>query len=421
MANRFRDNKPRGLRPVQRIELSEENAKRRFIVVVVLILIGATAIAFGVGSLLSTEPGWQQIEANPSDVSCARDFVFNYYFEDKEISATKEQKALNNLYSSLCVDAYRLFNRYNGFDGVNNVYYINEHVGEQIEVDPALYKAFETVLANENRYLYFGALNSEYEYNFFGSEDSPQSQDYDPYENAEMADYFAKLAAYACNPEHITLELLGDNNVKLVVSSEYSDFASENGISVFIDFYRLQNAFIVDFFAEKLIEKGYTKGSISSYDGYVRCLDTRGEIFAMNLFDKRGDEVYNAAKIAYRGPMAIVNLRAFPMGENDSFYFYIRSDGKVITPYVDKDGLYRAATQSMVSYSKDQSCAQVAISMLDVFVAKEFDTEALLALEKQGISSVWFDDLEICRSNMGLIVTDLYDDGKVKYTLKYND
>ena len=94
MANRFRDNKPRGLRPVQRIELSEENAKRRFIVVVVLIIIGATAIAFGVGSLLSTEPGWQQIEANPTDVSCARDFVFNYYFEDKEISATKEQKEL---------------------------------------------------------------------------------------------------------------------------------------------------------------------------------------------------------------------------------------------------------------------------------------------------------------------------------------
>ena len=85
MANKFRDNKPRGLKPVQRIELSEENAKRRFIVVVALILIGATAIAFGVGSLLSTEPGWQQIEANPKGLSCARDFVFNYYFADEEI------------------------------------------------------------------------------------------------------------------------------------------------------------------------------------------------------------------------------------------------------------------------------------------------------------------------------------------------
>jgi len=420
MANRFRDNKPRGLKPVKRIELSEQNAKRRLIVVVVLIIIGATAIAFGVGSLLSTEPGWQQIEANPDGLSCARDFVFNYYFADEEISATAESKALTAYYSRLCVDAYKLFNRYEGFDGINNVYYINEHVNEEIRVDSALYEAFSTVLEGGNRYLYFGAINAEYEYNFFGTEDSPQSEEFDPYENKEMADYFATLARYAMDEGHVRLELLGGNTVKLFVSKEYQDLAKENEISVFIDFYRLKNAFIVDFFADSLKKKGYDKGSISSYDGYVRCLDTRDEIYAINLFDKREDEVYNAAKIAYRGPMSLVNLRAFPMGENDSFYFYIRGDGRVITPYVDDNGLYKTSTQSMVGYSEDKSCAQVAISLLDVFVADSLDTDVLSELEKQGISSVWFEDLEICRSNMGLIVTDLYNDEKVKYTLKYN-
>lgn len=418
MANKFRDNRPRGLKPVQRIELSEANAKRRFIVVVALILIGATAIAFGVGALLETEPGWQQIEANPKKVSCARDFVFNYYFADEEISATKEQKALNSLYSSLCVTAYELFNRYEGFDGVNNVFYINEHINEEIKVDKALYDAFKTILDTDSRYLYYGALHAEYEYMFFGAEDSPQSQEYDPYENSEMAEYFATLAGFVNDPDHVTLELLSGNTIKLRVSKEYQDFAKENEISSFIDFYRLKNAVIIDYFAEKLTEKGYTKGSISSYDGYVRCLDSRDEVYALNLYDKRGDEVYNCAKIAYRGPMALVNLRAFPLGEKDSFDFYIRTDGQIITPYLDKYGLYKSATQSIISYSEEKTCTQIAILLIDTMIADELDTTRFAELKKQDINSVWIEDLEICRSHAGLILTDLYEDDEIKYTLK---
>ena len=39
-------------------------------------------------------------------------------------------------------------------------------------------------------------------------------------------------------------------------------------------------------------------------------------------------------------------------------------------------------------------------------------------LKKQDINSVWIEDLEICRSHAGLIITDLYEDDKIKYTLK---
>lgn len=418
MSNKLRDNKPRGLKPVKRIELSEDNAKRRIILAVVFLLVGAIAIALGVGFLLDTEPGWKQIEGNSNELSCAEDFIFNYYFADEEISATKEEKALKALYSKLCVKAYEVFNRYDKFEDQNNLYSVNEHVNQEIKVDPILYDAFETALEYKDRYLYFGALHAEYEYTFFGVEDSAQSEDCDPYKNAEFAEYFKTLADFAMDDDAIKLELLGGDTVKLTVSKEYEEFAKENEIFVFIDFYRMKNAFVIDYLAEKLIEAGYTKGTISSYDGFVRCLDDSGEAYALNLFDKRGDEVYNAAAMTYKGPMALVNLRAFPMGEKDSYDFYVCGDGKVIPPYVDRDGLYKTATQSIVSYSDDRSCAQIAMSLTSVFVSDKLDEKALSELKAQGIDSVWFDDLEICRSDKDLVITDLYDDGSVKYTLQ---
>lgn len=418
MGNKLKDNKPRGLKPVQRIELSEDNAKRRFILAVVFALIGAIAIAIGVGFWLRTEPGWKQIEAKASGASSAQDLVFNYYFADEEISASKEEKELTALYSELCVKAYEVFNRYDRFEDGNNLFYVNEHINKEVKVDPVLYGAFETMLENGGRYLYFGALHSEYEYNFFGHEDVPQSEDLDPYKNGEMADYFGTLAEYALDPDSVELELLGDNTVKLKVSKQYKDFAKENEISVFIDFYRMKNAFVVDYIASELQKAGYTKGTISSYDGFVRCLDTRSETYALNLFDRKGSEVYNAAAMKYQGPMAIVNLRSFPMGEKDSYDFYVRSDGKLITPYVDVDGLYKTSTECLVSYSKTKTCAEIALSLLPVFIADELDSTALTELEDKGISSVWFEDLVICKSDSGLVITDLYDDGSVKYTLQ---
>ena len=420
MKDRSKGRLPNGVKPIQRIEVSDQNVKKRVIAMIIFLAIGVTALGFFVNSLLSTEPGWAQIEVNTTGVSCGEDFIFNYYLGGGEESATNEKKQITALYSAAAAKAYKLFDRYTGYDGVSNIYYINTHVGETVKVDKVLYEAFELLEAKGSRYLYFGSLYAEY-INMYFSEGSLSSEDMDPYTDPEFKAIFAEMAAYACDPESIKLELLGDNNVRLNVSEKYLSYAEENGIEVFIDFFRAKNAFIIDYLADTMIENGFTRGSISSYDGYVRNLDSGDGEYSLNLFDKNGEYIYNTAVMTYKGRRAIVSLRSYPMGEKDSYDFHTKLDGNVITPYIDESGLYKAATDNIVSYSDTLGCAEVLFEVLPIYIADDFEANGICDLKDKGIYSIWFEGTTLCHNDEGVGLKDLYDNEGVKYTSRYVD
>lgn len=408
--------RPRGLRRIQNIELSEDKAKIRFVLVIVFI--GLAMIAFGIfiTGLLTKDEGWYTINAETDYINCGSDFVFNYYVGSTEKDNTAEYKEVKKLYGELTVKGYRLFNRYDEFVGVNNVCYINNHPNEIIEIDEQLYKAFEKILSNNNRYLYMGALHSEYSALFFGNVDSIFVEDKDPKKNEEFAEYFKKLADYAKDDAAVKLELLGENKVKLVVSDEYLNYAKENEITVFIDFFRTKNAFIIDMLAEELNKAGFVKGSLSSCEGYIRNTDQSGENYSINLFDKKENIVYNAAKMSYSKSMSIIALRSYSLSETDSLDFLFCTDGRVITPYIDiNDGIYKTATNNLYLYSQNMGCAELVMKALTFYISDNLDTENLVALQSEGVYSIYFDGFEIKSNDSTLTLTELYKDDNVSY------
>ena len=415
--NKAKDNMPRGFRPVKRIELSEKNFKPRVILAVILLIVGLIAIGYALSGWLNEEAGWVTVEVNSSEPNCKDDFVFTYYVGAGEASATNEKKQISALYSEASVKAYKLFDRYESYEGMANIHYLNTHVNQTVEVDSVLYKAFELFRENGSRYLYLGAIHSEYSNLFFGYEDSPISEDMDPYTNSEIEEYFGKLTEYAEDSEHINLELLGDNRVMLKVSEEYLAFAEENGIEVFIDFFRMKNAFVVDYFADVMMANGFTYGSISSFDGYARNLDNRGNTYALNFFDLYEKELFIAGKMIYSRSASLVSLRSYPMGELDSYWFYESAiSGKIIPPYVDYDGLYRSAVNNLTSYSTELGCAEMIVKLMPVFIDEYLDTESLNALCDSGISSIWGKNGVIYYNDETLKFEELYEGGGIKYS-----
>lgn len=412
--------RPRGLRRIQNIELSEDKAKFRFVLVIVFI--GIALLAFGIflSTMLTKDEGWYTITAETDYINCGSDFVFNYYVGSTEKDKTEEYRAVKKLYGELTVKGYRLFNRHDEFVGVNNVCYINNHPNETIEIDESLYKAFETILKNENRYLYLGALHSEYSANFFGITDPIFVEENDPKLNEEFREYFKKLAEYASDSSAISLELLGENKVKLNLSKEYLDFAKENEITVFIDFFRTKNAFIIDMILDELNRSGYKKANLTSCEGYVRNTDDSGEEYSLNLFDRESDVVYNAAKMNYNKAKSIVPLRAYPLSATDSYDFLICTDGRIITPYVDiTDGIYKTATSDLIAYSESSSCAGLLIQALKHYIADSLNEETLFSMESNGIYSVYFENNEIRTNDETIDLSEIYEDDSVKYTIKY--
>ena len=388
MKNNGRDRRPY-VKPVKRIEVSEENRKQRVILAVVLFAIGIIAILIGLFTMLNTEPGWQEVEISADGANCAGDFVLMYDFHDAGSSASAVNKELSALYSQATVDAYRMFSPDLQEDGLGNVRCLNDHLNETVTVEPALYDALALLKKYDCRYAYLAPAYAEYDRVFLAESDAEAAR-YDPARNAETAAYLGEIARFAGDPEMVDLELLGNNQVRLKVSSEYLQFLQENEIDTLLDFGWMKNAFIADYLSDTLAEKGFTSGYLSSYDGFTRNLDSRNTSYSFNLFARQGDTVSLPARMNYTGPMSIVFLRNFPMGQQDSWHYYAFEDGRIVTAFLDSaDGMSKSALNNLVSYSSDLGCGEILMQTAPVFIADDFRQETLDALTEKGIYSIW--------------------------------
>jgi len=421
MGKATKEYRPHNLKPVQRIELSEKNMKLRSVLAIVFLAIGAIALGLGFSSLFKSDPGWAVIEVNSSELNCSGEFVFNYCLGMSEASATSENKQLTDAYTELTTSAYKIFNGDKEFPGINNVYKLNNSLNVQTEVDPALYKALELVCSHDDRLLFLSALYAEYENLFFSPSSYMSADDADPYTNTETAAFFKEISEFISNKDHISIELLGNNSVKLNVSAEYSAYAAEYEISDFIGFSWFKNAFVIDYLADNLISRGFCYGNITSVDGFVRNLDNvSGQSYSLNLFTFDGEGVYISSRMNYSAPAAIVTFRDFPLADSESTRFYLKQNGGIVTQYADAtDGLYRSATDSITLYSKSvHSCAEILLSSVNTYISDSLDTGDIKVLSDRGIHSVWCEDTVVKYTEKELIIEPVSYEDKI-YTKAY--
>lgn len=402
MRRTVRDRTEAHPKPVQKIELSGKRLGWRLLAVILLLAFGSASLGYAVLNLVSpSAPGWTEIEAETSGLSCAGDLTFLYELGVSGRSASSEQKALTALYTSLAEKAWQLFSNAEDTEGIR---YLNDHPGESVQVDAALYKAFEKVEASGDRRLYLGPVAEIYD-NLFYCQDDVLTVDFDPLLNEDLRAFFAQVAAFARDPQAIRVELLGDDQVRLSVSEEYLAFAAQEEINDFIDFHWMLNAFVIDYLADELTTQGYTLGTLSSYDGYARALDSRESgSYAYNLYD-RGNP---AGVMRYSGRKSIVALRSYPLASLDSTRYYVRQDGQIRTAYLDvADGLSRVAATDLVAYADDMGCAEMLLRLAPVYIADDLDMAALNALAGEGVHSVRLEDGQICCTDPELIVSNV--------------
>lgn len=396
---------------MEKIELSQEKTALRAVAAVVFLLIGVGALTYAVSQFFTTEPGWQTIQAGTSGgPTCGDEFVFLYEVGVSGRSARKEGQDLNELYTQACRTAFQLFHTEMSFEGVVNLKEINDRPNEALEVDPALYRAFEAVREAGDRNVYLGPVYARYG-DLFDCGDDSQLADFDPRLSPEVAEEYAAVSAYAGDPASIDVELLGDNQIRLRVSEDYLAYARENGIQRFLDFGWMENAFIADYLADTMTENGFTNGAISSVDGFARCLDGGGDRYGLNLMGLLEDgRAVQAGTMEYQGPMSLVSLRSFPAAEGDEARYYRLKNGEIRTLYLDPaDGLCRGAADFLAVCAGDWSCARLAMEAAPVFIAEDLDREALEGLISEGAGAVFCQGRTVWASDPSLTVSGLYD------------
>lgn len=412
MARSGKRNNTPNVRPVIRAELSDKNRALRWVLIIGFSCIALISLIIGLRAALVTEPGWEMVESASTESNCSGDFVFSYCYGRTQEDPSTEKKQLTLLYSELSESAYQIF-----YEGLAP---IQENLNQPVTVDPALYHALEQIQQSGNRTLYLAPVYAEYNPIFLSANEG-EAMDYDPGQNPELAAYVGELAAFANDPSMINLELLENNQVCLRISNGYASYAADNEITEFLDFGWMVNAFIVDYLAEELADAGYTNGFISSYDGFTRNLDSRGEQFSLNLFDRESTNIYLAGTMQYTKPISIVFLRDFPMSQRDSFHYYAFTNGRIVSTYLDAvDGMSKCAVDSLTSYSYDAGCAQILLQQIPVFVADTWNAAAVEALTQAGVYSVWFEGTSLYCNDRDLSI-QLDPESGMDYKLIYTD
>ena len=352
-ARDFRETAPK---PVKRISTDHiKNPRLRLTLVILALAIAAGAFYYSFRQLTNVEAGWAELEADGSNgLNVSGDFKLQVELGAGNEAPLVERKMLTTVYSDAAREAYTLYTTQEYEPDVKNIWYINHHPGEEIQVDAKLYRALKNCLSGGN-WLYLVPVYEVWDSVWFSQTDE-EAAAADPRKDPEIDDFIKRTAGYIDSGD-IQLELREDNKVCLSISEEYRTFGEEYGITRWLDFGWQKNAYVIDDLADALTAKGWHKAVLSSKDGFIRCLDERGT-FTLNFYAETGAGIQQIAEGQYKGPAALFMLLPAPGGDRSRAYRY--QDGTLRTAWISlEDGLDVRQADGLAAYAENGGCAEL--------------------------------------------------------------
>ena len=399
-------------KPVIKAELAEGNKTTRIIFVAIFLALGITLIAFSAVKLLGRESGFTEIEV---DSPFSDFFVMNYDIGASGAAASAEYRNVKSVYSEALDKYCKLYSADADYEGVVNISYLNAHAGERITVDGALYSALLRMETEGGSLHYLGPVLEMYDV-LFSCDGDGYAKDADPMKNGELYAVALEACKFANDRSSVSIEFFDDSSVVLHLSDEYRAFAEANALSRFIDLGVFENAFAVDSIADTLAAKELIFGSVSSYDGYARNLDSReGAQYSFSYYAKSGDKVYPVCDVAYTGSIATCVLKSYPTSELDTFDFYLYSDGTSVHRLIDKNTAKAVSSgPELLLASADEDAVSLALRGYSALVSGGLNVGAL-----DGVFAAWLDGYTVKSMNSdGITLSDPFVSEQISFVIE---
>ena len=399
-------------KPVIKAELAEGNKTKRIIFIAIFLAIGISLIAFSAVKLLGRERGFTEVSI---DSPFSDFFVMNYDIGASGAVASAEYRRVKEVYSDALEKYCKLYSSDTDYESVVNICYINSHPGEKITLDPELYSVLQRMEREGDSRHYLGIVLEMYDV-LFSCDGDGYAKDADPMKNAELNAIALEACAFAADKSAISLQFFDDSSIMLHVSDEYRAFAQVNGLSRFIDLGIFENAFVVDSVADTLLREKLEFGSISSYDGYARNLDTReGARYSFSYYAKSGNAVYPVCDVSYEGAISTCVLKSYPTTELDVFDFYLYSDGSSAHMLIDKNtAAARTAVPELLLASGSEDTVALALRGYSALVSDVLNTSAL-----DGVFAAWLDGYTVKSMNSdGITLSDPFVSEQISFVIE---
>ncbi|MBO4749829.1 MAG: hypothetical protein J5546_05880 [Lachnospiraceae bacterium] len=383
--------------------------KLRVAAVIVFLALGIGTIGYALLSLLSSNSGWETIEANNGSLGdVSKEFIFQYRLGAADLSPTAEKKALTLLYGKAVRRAYQIFVARDKDADAAGLASLNARPNEEIWVDPGLYTALEVALSGGSRALYLGPLYAQYD-SLFCSNTDEEAADCDPEKSEALREEVETLMEYVLDPAMIELKLLGDSRVLLSVSAKYQAYVEENWEVAYLGFGWMTNGFVADYIADELLSAGYANGLLISQEGFVRNLYDGKEEASVEVSRRDGSVVRSAGAFQLQGATTLVYLHDYPLSPLQAGSYYAYEDGTIRAPYVNaKDGMLKNAGHELLLFAqkgedgKPTRCGELAMLAQSVYIQDELDLKTLEGQKASSVRYLYFDGDQVATNEEGL-------------------
>ena len=384
------------------------------VIIAAAVLLVAAAITTAVILISNADDnsGWQEIKAESVSSSLQNNFILNY-----DLSDGSSRDKIADIYSDMLQHGYNIYDA-KASTSHGGIATLNKYVGQPIEISPELYSSLLLMANKSSRMHYLGPVYEIYK-KLFTEPDPTAAPALDPQKNSELSRICTAIAAFACDDAAVKIELLSGNRVQLTISDEYEELVSSSNLSTYIDFGWMRDAFIVDLVADALKSAGYTNGTIASYSGFTRNLDTDADQdYTFGLYDKYRNNVYLASSVSYKGAITSVTYKTFAMNSIDKQYLYEYKNGDVTHGYISaSSGMPEAACDVMVFHTKNMKCAELALTTYSYYNRTSEDQNAISGLLSRGIGAIYCDGTTIISTSDDVTVFDLFTSDSVKYSV----
>ncbi len=390
---------------MESVEVSDKHIGLRVAATVIMLIIAVSALTYGISALTAADKGWQTISPASGASDYASEFLLTYNVGASGVPSKSESRSVKAAYTDALAKAGRALDPNNVYEG--NLASLNESPNTVMTLDPALYAALEKLQTFGDRTAFLGPAFHIYD-NIFQCAGDHELEGYDPEQNEQLRDLFAKIAAFASDSESVDIRLLGDDRAELAVSDEYLSFLAEEEIGPIVDLYWMRNAFIVDAVSDALTGAGFTCGVVTSADGYARNLGCNGESFSLNVFSLQNGKVVEAGRLNYTGPLSVASFRTFPVSNGESWYYYVTEQGGTKHRYLSlRDGLPEETLESLTAVSDTLPCAEIMLRCAPLW-SDGGDVQRLAELTGTGVDAISPRDGALWVTDPELDLTDVY-------------
>lgn len=366
----------------------------RFAAFAVFLVIAVVAVTVGVSNLNRVEEGLQTIEASlDKEVPLYQSGVsFRHWFSGSSSAIRLGVKELTELYSASLKDVYRLLDPENSYESWTNLATVNQNRGREITVPRELYELLRQADALTRRggayNLYAGAFYAEWESLRYQLE--PEASD--PLNDPEEAERLRRLAEASAELSNFSLEFLDDAgcSLRFTVSEGYLALLRELELTEapILDLNLLEDAFKLQLTAERLEQRGYDCGYLSTDSGLTLALSACPEGGSYALYGAGEGKPLPAAWCPMLPGSSAAFLRAFAL-EDEAGYYSLERDGAEILrhPWLPADGQDRQLLEAALVRGAQKSLPETCYACLQLYSADSLDRAGALLAELPGFDA----------------------------------